>query len=358
MRTGAAPGRPAARQNGTRRAADGEPVQGQTVRGGDEPRVGLEAALRGDHRGELGSHVDVRHLEHTCDGGTELAGGRTVERGSGLRRRLPAVVRHALEAGLVGELRQREVASGSAAVGADRRKCRGLRVARRRDEAHRAVRGDGDVRRTLRDLDVAVGYAAAAGVVRADLAHDVVAVGGDEEALVVAVEVAGTGVVDLGAGRHGCRRVARGGRARAVADADPTLALDGNVERAARDLERTGPHHVADRADVHAEADLLGVRPAVAGARCGTGADELGEGILERRAARFVADRIDVRQVVGGDVEKDLVSLETALGGEHRTHHRDIVSLCVRPPLRGPAWVDMWGGAPGAADFVPSAPST
>ncbi len=53
--------------------------------------------------------------------------------------------------------------------------------------------------------------------------------------------------------------------------------------------------------------------------------------------ARLVADRVDVREVVRGDVEEDLVCLEPARGGEHGTHHRDIESFAVRPPQRGPA---------------------
>jgi hypothetical protein len=54
---------------------------------------------------------------------------------------------------------------------------------------------------------------------------------------------------------------------------------------------------------------------------------ELGERVAERRAARLVAERVHVRDVVRGRVEHDLVRLEAADRGEHPSHHRDIPCL-------------------------------
>src|SRR5439155_8656129 len=101
----------------------------------DDPGVGLEAALGGDQVGELAREVDVRHLERARAGLAEHAGlaGRSDGLGARVLARAPAVARRALEAVLVRELGQREVAGGRAAV-ADRRQRRGLRVAGGRDE--------------------------------------------------------------------------------------------------------------------------------------------------------------------------------------------------------------------------------
>src|SRR3954463_11950201 len=82
----------------------------------DHARVGLEAALGGDHLRELGGEVDVRHLERARGDDAEgavLAGGAD---GLGARvlAGLPAVARQALEALLVRELGQRDVAGGRA----------------------------------------------------------------------------------------------------------------------------------------------------------------------------------------------------------------------------------------------------
>src|SRR3954463_15408292 len=139
---------------------------------GDHARAGLEAALRGDHGRELRGEVDVRHLEGARRRGAEdatLAGG-VDGLGAGVGARAPAVAGQALEAGLVRELGQREVAGDRAPAG-DRRQHARLDVADGRDEAHGAVLRDGDVRGAGRDLDEAVGAAAGRGA-----AHDVVAV--------------------------------------------------------------------------------------------------------------------------------------------------------------------------------------
>src|SRR3954463_4138559 len=86
----------------------------------DHARGGLEAALRGDHGRELRGEVDVRHLDGARRRGAEGAAalaGRVDGLGARVGARAPAVARQALEAGLVGELRQREVARDGAAVG-------------------------------------------------------------------------------------------------------------------------------------------------------------------------------------------------------------------------------------------------
>ena len=55
---------------------------------------------------------------------------------------------------------------------------------------------------------------------------------------------------------------------RAVAvDAEPALALHGEVEHVARGLQRAAAHEVVDRAELHAEADLGRVAAAAADAR-------------------------------------------------------------------------------------------
>src|SRR3712207_7800397 len=49
----------------------------------------------------------------------------------------------------------------------------------------------------------------------------------------------------------------------------------------------------------------------------------------ERGASGLVADRVDVGDVVGGDVEHHLVVLEAADGGEHASHHECIGSFLI-----------------------------
>src|SRR5436309_3301475 len=90
-------------------------------------RLGAElhrttTALGGDEAGELAGHVDVRHLQRAGRGGAERAG---LARGADLLDAggdsgAPLVAGQALEAVLVGELAQRDVA-GDRAAGRDRR---------------------------------------------------------------------------------------------------------------------------------------------------------------------------------------------------------------------------------------------
>src|SRR3954447_20416841 len=231
------------------------------VRGRDDPGVGLEATLGGDEVGELAGEVHVRHLDR--------AGGRDAERAvlargadvldARVHARAPLVAGQALEAVLVGELGQRDVAAGRAAVRDGGQRGR-LDVARRRDEAHRAVAPDGHVGGARGDVDVAVLHAGDGGA-----ADDVVARAGDQVALVVAREVARARVGHVGDRRRGRGRVAR--RRGAGAGAEPAVALDGDVERVAGGLDGAAGHQVVDRAQRHAEADLRRVGAAEAGAR-------------------------------------------------------------------------------------------
>ena len=244
-----------------------------------------------------------------------LTPGVLIDLGARRAAGAPAVVRHALHAGLVRELRQAQVAGDDAAV---LRRLTGQRgVARRRDEADRAVLRDRHVRRVRRDVDVRRRGARAGG--RGVHAGHVVAVLRDEHALVVAREVARAGVVDARRGGRVRRRV---GEARdRVRDAEPALALDRDVEGVAGGLEAAGAHHVVDRAQAHAEADLRRVGAARAGGRRGARTDRLGEGVAERRASALVADGVDVGEVVRRDVEQHLVRLEAGDGRVHAAHH-------------------------------------
>src|SRR4051794_39872736 len=81
-----------------------------------------------------------------------------------------------------------------------------------------------------------------------------------------------------------------------------------------------------------------GCGPAVVAARRGGAALQLVQGILERDARRLVAERVDVRDVVCGDIEHRLVLLEAADRGEHASHHEGICSFWFSPPgVRRPA---------------------
>src|SRR5919107_48858 len=58
-----------------RLALEVDEVLEELVGGRDHARVGLEAALRGDHVGELRREVDVRHLDRAGGGQAEVAAG-------------------------------------------------------------------------------------------------------------------------------------------------------------------------------------------------------------------------------------------------------------------------------------------
>src|SRR4051794_4423580 len=304
---GRAPGGAEAPPGSRRRvlAVEVDQVLQHLVGGGDHARVGLEAALRADHVRELLGEVHVRHLD-LAGGHQRVVAPRGPDAlGTGAAGRGPAVARDALQAGLVGELRQREVSRGHA------------RAARGGVVGDRAVLADRQVRRAGGDLDELVRAAPA----RGRATEHVLAVLGDEVALLVAGEVARAGVLDVrDRGRAGGRVGAR--------DAEPApVALERDVERVAGRLQRAGRHVVVDRAELDAEADLDGVRAALGGVRRGGAALQLREGLLERRALRLVAERVDVRDVVGRDVQHGLVDLEAANRGVHAAHHGCICSL-------------------------------
>src|SRR5215211_3567181 len=101
-RAGAALGPPALTAS-ARLALEVDELLEQVVRRRDHARVGLEAALRGDHVRELGREVDVRHLDRARGGQAEVAARRADVLGAGRRARVPAVARGALEAALVRE---------------------------------------------------------------------------------------------------------------------------------------------------------------------------------------------------------------------------------------------------------------
>src|SRR3954453_7977121 len=90
---------------------------GEVWRGGDaggrrDPaRVGPDPAPRGDHPGELGGEVDVRHLDGRAgeDAGAARAARRVDRLRTRVRRDLELVARDALEAGRVVELRERDL---------------------------------------------------------------------------------------------------------------------------------------------------------------------------------------------------------------------------------------------------------
>src|SRR3954451_22798067 len=286
-------------------AVEVDQVLQHLVGGGDHARFGLEAALRADHVRELLGEVHVRHLD--LAGGHErvAAARRADDLWAGAVRRRPAVAGDALQAGLVGEAREREVARGDA------------RAAAGGGVGDRAVLADRQVRRAGRDLDERVGPTAAGGAA----AEDVLAVLRDDVAGLVAREVARAGELDVvdrarARGRVGAR------------DTEPAaVALERDVERVAGRLQRAGRHVVVDRAELHAEADLDGVRAALRGVRGGGAALQLRERLLEGRALGLVAERVDVGDVVGRDVQHRLVDLQAADCGIHAAHHGCICSL-------------------------------
>jgi hypothetical protein len=87
-------------------------------------------------------------------------------------------------------------------------------------------------------------------------------------------------------------------------------ARAGSHRRVAGGLHGAAGHEVVDAAQRDAEADLRGVRATHAGARGRAGLERLLESVLERRAGGLEADRVDVGQVVGRDVQHDLLRLE------------------------------------------------
>ena len=72
---------------------------------------------------------------------------------------------------------------------------------------------------------------------------------------------------------------------------------------------------------IHAEADLGGVGAAGLGGRAGGTALHLGQRVGEGDSSRLVADRVDVRDVVRGDVQHRLVHLQSADRGVHASKH-------------------------------------
>src|SRR3954463_4967553 len=92
-------------------ALDVDQVLQQLVRGGDNPGVGLEAALGDDQVRELLRQVDVRHLEHAAgdEAEAELAGGADL-RQAGVDRGAVHRVADLLQAGDVVEVRHGELA--------------------------------------------------------------------------------------------------------------------------------------------------------------------------------------------------------------------------------------------------------
>src|SRR3954453_1668710 len=286
-------------------AVEVDQVLQHLVGGGDHARVGLEAALRADHVRELLGEVHVRHLDGAGGHEREVAARRADVLRAGAVRRRPAVGGDALEAGLVREGREREVAR------------RDARAAGGRVVGDRAVLADRQVRRAGRDLHELVGAARARGVA----AEDVLAVLRDQEALLVAGEVARPGVLDV-------RDRARAGGRVGGRHAEPAaVALERDVERVAGRLQRARRHVVVDRAELDAEPDLDGVRAALRGVRGGGAALQLRERLLEGRALALVAERVDVGDVVGRDVQHRLVDLQAADRGIHAAHHGCICSL-------------------------------
>src|SRR3954452_3075856 len=118
----------------------------QLVRRRDDARVGLEAALCGDHLRERLREIDVGHLDHTGDGEAEVTAWRAGLDGARGRGLDPAIAGVALQARRVGEPGELDVAGG------DARAERGARVVLV-DEGDRAVLPDRDVARLGRDGD-------------------------------------------------------------------------------------------------------------------------------------------------------------------------------------------------------------
>ena len=85
----------------------------------------------------------------------------------------------------------------------------------------------------------------------------------------------------------------------------------------------------------------MAFEPPCAGVRRGGAALQLRQRVLERRALGLVAERVDVGDVVGRDVQHGLVDLEAADGRVHAPHHGCICSLCSAASSRrsGRSWV-------------------
>src|SRR5213079_3148616 len=98
-----------------------------------------------------------------------------------------------------------------------------------------------------------------------------------------------------------------------------------------RRLDGAAAHEVVDRAEADAEADLGRVGAAEAGARGRARAHQLLELVLERGPRCLVAHGVDVGQVVGRDVEHDLLGLQAGNGAEHAAHHLRITFLGLSP---------------------------
>src|SRR5690606_24669377 len=99
------------------------------------------------------------------------------------------------------------------------------------------------------------------------------------------------------------------------------VALDGEVGQLSGGLDGALRHDVVDATEVHAEADLRGVRAAAATLGRAGALDVLGKNVLEGHARRLESHRVDVGDVVADHVHVGHVVAKAGNCGEKRTHH-------------------------------------
>ena len=102
---------------------------------------------------------------------------------------------------------------------------------------------------------------------------------------------------------------------------EEAVAREAEVRVLARRLDGTVREQEVDARDADAEADLLRVRAAEVVLRRRRARQRLGKGIRKRRAARFEARRIDVRDVIADRIHASLMGFQAGHAGEKRTHH-------------------------------------
>jgi hypothetical protein len=114
-------------------------------------------------------------------------------------------------------------------------------------------------------------------------------------------------------------------------DGEEAVALDGEVQLAARRPEGALRHVLVDGRDRRSGADLAGVRSARRFRGRGARVDRLAVEIRERDAASLEAVRVDVREVVADDLEVLPVRAQPAESGDQGRGHLTLLPERRRP---------------------------
>jgi hypothetical protein len=266
---------------GAARAGTAPAASSAAGRRRDHLGVHLIGALRGDQVAHLGDDVDIGLFEAALrDAAVAFGIGDAVLRRAGRRRIGVLVAADRLQAGLVDEARQRQLADDA----------RGGRARQRHRDL--ALRVDGDARRVLRDRNRRL--------------HRV-ALRGDDAALVVHLEGAVAGVLE-GAVRH--------------LDLEEAFAGDRQIEVVAGHRQCALRHRArrADGLDAAAEIDADRQDGALVGGLRADAAHMFVDQVLERRGLLLVAGGAQVRDVVGDHLNVEFLCRHSGRSGVKRLH--------------------------------------